>query len=104
VPAITVRELKARLDSGERIFLLDVREPHEAEISSIGAVLIPKDVVRQRLNEIPRDLPVVVHCRSGVRSADVVRWLEDEGYQNAVNLAGGINAWARDIDRSVPLY
>jgi adenylyltransferase/sulfurtransferase len=104
-PAITVRELKQRLDGGESIFLLDVREPHEAEISNLaGAVLIPKDVVRQRLNEIPRDAPVVTYCRSGARSADVVRWLEDEGYQNAVNLAGGINAWAREIDPAVPIY
>ncbi len=104
VPAITVKELKSRLDDGESLFILDVREPHEAEISTMGAVLIPKGVVRQRLNEIPRDVPLVVHCRSGQRSADVVRWLEAEGYQNAVNLAGGINAWARLIDDSVPVY
>lgn len=104
VPAISVKELKKRLDDGENLFLLDVREPHEAEISSIGALLIPKNVVRQRLNEIPRDVPLVVHCRTGVRSADVVRWLEEEGYTNAVNLAGGITAWAREIDPSVPIY
>jgi adenylyltransferase/sulfurtransferase len=104
VPAITVQTLKAHLDAGEDIFVLDVREPHEAEISTIGAVLIPKDVVRQRLNESPRDVPVVVHCRSGARSATVVRWLEDEGYNNAVNLAGGINAWARQIDPDILIY
>lgn len=105
VPGITVRELKDRLDAGETLFVLDVRDPHEAEISSMGAnALIPKNVVRQRLNEIPRDVPVVVHCRTGVRSADVVRWLEDEGFTNAVNLLGGINAWANKIDPSVPVY
>jgi adenylyltransferase/sulfurtransferase len=104
VPAISVRELKRRMDAGERVFLLDVREPHEAEISSMGAVLIPKDVVRQRLNEIPREGVVVVHCRSGARSATVVRWLEDEGYTNAINLAGGINAWAREIDPDMMIY
>ncbi|KAB2903357.1 MAG: molybdopterin-synthase adenylyltransferase MoeB [Anaerolineae bacterium] len=105
VPGITVRELKDRLDAGEPLFVLDVRDPHEAEISSMGAnALIPKNVVRQRLNEIPRDVPVVVHCRTGVRSADVVRWLEDEGFTNAVNLLGGINAWANKIDPSVPVY
>jgi adenylyltransferase/sulfurtransferase len=104
VPAITVRELKARLDAGENLFLLDVREPHEADISTFGGTLIPKDVVRQRLNEIPRDVPVVVYCRSGSRSATVVRWLEDEHYTNAVNLAGGINAWAREIDPSLMIY
>jgi adenylyltransferase/sulfurtransferase len=104
VPAISVRTLKQRLDSGETIFVLDVREPHEADISAIGGVLIPKDVVRQRLNEIPQDIPVVVHCRSGARSATVVRWLQDEGYQNVTNLAGGINAWAREIDPSILVY
>jgi sulfur-carrier protein adenylyltransferase/sulfurtransferase len=105
VPAISVRQFKDRLDAGENFFLLDVRDPHEADISSMGAdKLIPKNVVRQRLNEIPRDVPVVVHCRTGVRSADVVRWLEDEGYTNAVNLAGGINAWAEKVDNSLPTY
>ncbi len=104
VPAMTVHDLKRRLDSGEALFLLDVREPHEAEISSIGGALIPKDVLRQRLNEVPRDLPVVVYCRSGSRSATVVRWLENDGYTNAVNLAGGINAWAREIDPRLLIY
>jgi len=104
VVAITVKDLKNRLDGGENLFLLDVREPHEAEISNIGAHLIPKNVVRQRLNEIPRDVPVVVHCRTGVRSAEVVGWLMDEGYQDVVNLAGGINAWASKIDTSIPTY
>jgi rhodanese-related sulfurtransferase len=66
--------------------------------------LIPKDVVRQRLNEVPHDVPVVVYCRSGSRSATVVRWLEDDGYSNVVNLAGGINAWAREIDPSIMIY
>lgn len=105
VPAISVRQLNEKRQAGEEFFLLDVREPHEAEISQIGAdILIPKNVVRQRLNEIPRDVPVIVHCRSGVRSADVVRWLQDEGYTDVVNLAGGINAWAREIDQTVPVY
>lgn len=104
IPAISVKQLKERLDAGENLFVLDVRDPHEAEISSMGAALIPKGVVRQRLNEIPRDVPVVVHCRTGVRSGEVVRWLEDEGYTNAVNLAGGINAWATKIDTTLPTY
>ncbi len=101
---ISAPDLARRLQQGNHIRLLDVREPHEAEISSMGAVLIPKDVVRQRLNEIPRDGLVVVHCRTGARSATVVRWLEDEGYTNAVNLAGGINAWAREIDPDILIY
>lgn len=104
VPTISVQDLKRKLEAGEDFFFLDVREPHEAEISQIGAVLIPKGVVRQRLNEIPRDQQVVVHCRSGARSADVVRWLQDEGYSDVYNVAGGINAWAKLIDPSVPIY
>ncbi|NJL93923.1 MAG: molybdopterin-synthase adenylyltransferase MoeB [Anaerolineae bacterium] len=105
VPAISVREFAGWRSSGQAFFLLDVRDPHEAEISQMGAdALIPKNVVRQRLNELPRDLPLVVYCRSGARSADVVRWLEDEGFTKAVNLAGGINAWAREVDPSLPTY
>lgn len=104
VAAITVQDLKRKVDAGENFFLLDVREPHEAEISQMGGYLIPKNVVRQRLNEIPRDQPIVVHCRTGVRSAEVTRWLEDEGYNDVVNLAGGINAWASKIDTSLPTY
>jgi adenylyltransferase/sulfurtransferase len=104
VPTISVFDLKKKIDTGEKFFLLDVREPHEADISAMGGKLIPKNVVRQRLNEIPRDVPIVVHCRTGVRSADVTRWLLQEGYQDVVNLAGGINAWASKIDPSLPTY
>jgi adenylyltransferase/sulfurtransferase len=104
VPAVSARQLKSHLDAGENWFILDVREPHEAEISSMGGALVPQNVVRQRLNEIPRDVPVVVVCRTGGRSANVVRILEEEGYANAVNLVGGINAWAREIDPDLPIY
>jgi len=105
VPAITVKEYKARLDAGEKMFLLDVRDPHEADISDMGAdKLIPKGQVHKHLDEIPRDIPVIVQCRSGARSADIVRLLESEGFTNSVNLAGGINAWARKIDTSLPTY
>ena len=104
VPTLSVRDLKARLDAGEPLFLLDVREPHEAEISTIGGTLIPQNAVRQRLDEIPRDVPVIVYCRNGGRSARAVRWLENAGYTNALNLAGGINAWAREIDPALPVY
>lgn len=105
VPVISVTQYKARLDAGEEIFLLDVRDPHEADISAMGAhLLIPKGKIRKHLDEIPRDVPVVVHCRTGKRSADVVRILEAEGFTNTVNLAGGINAWARKIDPSLPTY
>lgn len=105
VPAITVTEFKTWRDEGRELFLLDVRDPHEAEISSMGADhLIPKNVLRQRLNEIPRDQTLVIHCRTGARSADVTRWLQEEGYSDVYNLAGGINAWAKKIDPSLPTY
>lgn len=104
IPAITVQDFQAKRDNGENFFLLDVRELHEADISQMGAdAIIPKNVVRQRLNELPRDLPIIVHCRTGVRSAEVTRWLEDEGF-TATNLAGGINAYATKIDPNIPTY
>jgi adenylyltransferase/sulfurtransferase len=104
IKVISVRQLKEKFDAGEDFFLLDVRDPHEVDISSIGGTLIPKNVVRQRLNEIPRDVPLVIYCRTGNRSGEVTRWLEDEGYDDVVNLAGGINAWATKIDTSLPTY
>lgn len=104
VPAISVQELKARWEKNQPFFLLDVREPYETEISSLGGALIPKDEVRQHLDEVPRDILVVVYCRTGTRSADVVRWLEEEGYTHAIYLEGGINAWAREIDPEMLIY
>ena len=107
-PEISVTELKRRLDAKERLVLLDVREPHEYEIASIdGARLIPLAELPPRLNEIDeggRDQLVVVHCHSGVRSAQAVRLLQAAGFQNAYNLAGGIDAWSEQIDSGVPRY
>lgn len=105
IPAISVKQLKSRLEDGQNLLLIDVRDAHELDISRLDmAVHIPKNEVKHRLDEIPRDIPVVVQCRTGVRSSEVVSWLMDAGYQNAVNLAGGINAWARLIDPTVPEY
>ncbi|PJF44343.1 MAG: molybdenum cofactor biosynthesis protein MoeB [Phototrophicales bacterium] len=105
IPAISVKQLKSRLDSGEQLVIIDVREAHERDISALDvAIHIPKGEVRQRLSEIPHNVPVVVHCRTGGRSGEVVKWLMEEGYTNVVNLAGGINAWARLIDPSIPEY
>ena len=105
IPAISAPELKQRLDSGEELLVIDVRDHHELDISHLDfAKHIQKDTVRDRLSDIPRDIPVIVHCRTGIRSGDVVAFLQREGYDNAVNLAGGINAWARLIDDSVPQY
>jgi sulfur-carrier protein adenylyltransferase/sulfurtransferase len=105
VKSITVADLKAQLDAGADILLLDVRDPHELEISAIeGSLRIPKSQVVARANEIPRDREVVVHCKTGVRSRDSILMLQDLGFTNLVNLKGGINAWAREIDPSLPTY
>ena len=85
--------------------ILDVREPQEWAISRIeDSLFIRKDDVLNHLDEIPRDRDVMVMCRSGIRSADVIRWLNQKEYTNLYNMAGGINAWARQIDPSVPVY
>lgn len=104
---INVTELDARLRSGEEIFILDVREPHEVEISNIeGAVLIPLRQLEDRLEELAavRDKEIVVHCRTGGRSAAACELLMQHGFTNPKNLAGGINRWAQLIDPSLPMY
>lgn len=102
---VTVQELKQMLDSKETFQLIDVREPHEADIASIGGELIPMGTVMTHLDKISRDQKVVIHCRSGARSGSVIQALETQhGYTNLYNLKGGILAWAREIDSSVPTY
>ncbi|GIV58158.1 MAG: molybdenum cofactor biosynthesis protein MoeB [Rhodothermaceae bacterium] len=106
VPEITVTELKARLDRGERPFILDVRKPHEYEIANLGAPLIPLDELADRLDELApyRDQEIIVHCRSGARSARAVKLLREHGFHGAVNLKGGILAWSDEVDPGVPKY
>jgi sulfur-carrier protein adenylyltransferase/sulfurtransferase len=105
VRSITVGELKARLDAGDDLLIVDVREPHEREISNIeGSLLIPKGQVVARAAEIPKDREVVMQCKTGARSRDAIIMLQRLGYTNLVNLTGGINAWAREIDPSLPVY
>lgn len=102
---ITVKELKTKIDNNEDIEIIDVREPYEAELASIGAKLIPMGEIDERKGEIPMDKPVVVHCRSGKRSASVIELLTAMyGYDNLHNLKGGIIAWAEEIDPSLPTY
>jgi adenylyltransferase/sulfurtransferase len=107
IPQMTPKELKARLDQGDPLFILDVREPHEWEISnlaSLGAVLIPKGQVLDRMNELDTASEIVVQCRTGARSADVVGLLQEHGFNKLHNLDGGINQWAREVDKSLPVY
>jgi molybdopterin/thiamine biosynthesis adenylyltransferase/rhodanese-related sulfurtransferase len=104
IPQLTVKELKARRDRGEDIYLLDVREPYEVQIAQIGGTVIPQNEVPNRLAEIPRDREIVVHCRSGARSQRIAEFLKQSGYTQVVNLAGGILAWSDEIDPAVQKY
>ena len=91
---ITVEELKEMQDQGETFQLIDVREPHEYEEANLGAKLIPLGEVKDHVDEIKRDEKVVVHCRSGKRSAQAIQYLEQQhGFDNLYNLEGGILAY-----------
>ena len=104
IPQLSVKELKHRIDAGEDVFILDVREPYEYQIAQIGGKLIPQNDVPQRLAEIPRDREIVVQCRSGARSQRIAEFLKQSGYTQVVNLAGGILAWSDEIDPRVQKY
>lgn len=101
---ISVKELKSMIDRKDNFQLIDVREQHEADICSIGAELIPMGDVLDNLDKIKKDIPVVIHCRSGKRSAAIIEALSSQGYTNLINLKGGILAWADEIDPSMPKY
>ena len=104
IPQLSVKELKQRIDAGEDVFILDVREPYEYQIAQIGGKLIPQNDVPQRLADIPRDREIVVQCRSGAHSQRIAEFLKQSGYPKVVNLAGGILAWADEIDPKVQKY
>jgi adenylyltransferase/sulfurtransferase len=104
VPEIQVEELKRRLDAGDDIFVLDVREPHEYQICNIGGHLIPLGDLPKRVNELDTSREIVAHCRSGVRSAKAVNFLRQAGFKKVHNLAGGILAWADRVDPTMPKY
>jgi len=104
---ITPLELKQKFDAHENFLLVDVREPHEYEIVRIpGSVLIPKDRILSgdALSELPQDRPIVLHCKSGARSAEALAALHQAGFADAVHVGGGVLAWAREIDPSLPTY
>ncbi len=102
---IDVTTLKSMFDNGEKFMLLDVREKDEYARAKIdGADLIPMGQVPSRINEVTKDYPLVVHCHHGGRSAKVVAWLRQNGFANASNLTGGIDAWSLNIDSTVPRY
>jgi adenylyltransferase/sulfurtransferase len=102
---ITVRELKDRMDKGDKVFLLDVREPHEYSMAKIeGSVLIPLGELPSSLEKLDQDVEIVALCKMGMRSADAVMFLLQQGFSNVKNLVGGIDAWSVEIDQSVPRY
>jgi adenylyltransferase/sulfurtransferase len=102
---ITALELKARLDRGARPVMIDVREPYESAICRIpGATLIPLREVPARFTELDPNAEIVVHCKMGLRSDQAAGFLRQRGFRNVLNLRGGIDAWARDVDPSMPRY
>ncbi|MDE3057087.1 MAG: molybdopterin-synthase adenylyltransferase MoeB [Bacteroidota bacterium] len=101
---ITVEQLKARLDRGDDLFILDVREPHEYEIANIGAPLIPLGELPKRFREIDSSKEIIIHCKSGRRSALAADFLRKNGFKSVKNLVGGIDAWSERIDPNVPHY
>jgi molybdopterin/thiamine biosynthesis adenylyltransferase/rhodanese-related sulfurtransferase len=104
VPEIQVEELKRRLDAGEDLFVLDVREPHEYQICNLKGHLIPLGDLPKRVHELDSSHEIVAHCRSGVRSAKAVTFLQQAGFKKVHNLSGGILAWADRIDPKMPKY
>ena len=102
---LTVQQLQQMREAEEPLQVIDVREPWEVEICSIGAHHIPMGEILTRVEEIKKDVPVVIHCRSGARSANVVNALEMQlGLTNLYNLRGGILAWANEIDQTLEQY
>jgi sulfur-carrier protein adenylyltransferase/sulfurtransferase len=104
VPEITPRDLKSRLDRGDDLFILDVREPHEFQICNLNGHLIPLGELPHHLHELDSSREIVAHCRSGKRSAEAVDFLRKAGFRKIVNLKGGILAWSDEVDPSVPKY
>jgi sulfur-carrier protein adenylyltransferase/sulfurtransferase len=104
IPEITPRDLKTRLDRGDDLYILDVREPHEFQICNLQGHLIPLGELSRRVHELDSSREIVTHCRSGKRSADAVQFLQQAGFKKIWNLKGGILAWSDEVDPSVPKY
>jgi molybdopterin/thiamine biosynthesis adenylyltransferase/rhodanese-related sulfurtransferase/molybdopterin converting factor small subunit len=104
IPEITATELKARQDRGDKLFILDVREPHEYQICNLNGKLIPLGELTRRVNELDSSVEMVVHCRSGKRSADAIHFLQTAGFKKLWNLKGGVLAWADEVDPRMPKY
>ena len=105
VPQIDVTELQRRRAAGEDVAILDVREEWERDICSLDTIIaIPLNELPQSFEKLPKDRALVVLCHHGMRSLRAAGWLRANGFDNAVNLAGGIDAWAKQIDRQMKVY
>ena len=104
VPEITPKELKTRLDRGDDIYILDVREPHEYQICNINGHLIPLGELSKRVHELDSSREIVTHCKSGKRSAEAVEFLRGAGFRKISSLKGGILGWSDEVDPTVPKY
>ena len=104
VKEITVQELKQKIDAKEDFQLIDVREKHEYDFVNLGAELIPLNTVLDNVEKFSRDKQVIIHCKGGVRSAKAIQALEEKGFTNLYNLKGGIVAYAKEVDESLPVY
>ncbi len=105
IKEISAQQLAALLQGEESIQVIDVREPWEFEICHIGGELIPMQTIPNYFDKVAKDKPVIVHCHHGVRSANVIHWLQKtHGFTNLYNLEGGIHAWSEEVDSSVATY
>jgi adenylyltransferase/sulfurtransferase len=107
LPEISVTELDERLERGDPLSLVDVREPHEREIADlpeVGQLRIPLGQLLDRVSELEQDVPVILYCRSGSRSGWATQELRALGFENVWNLKGGLLAWKDGVDPSIPAY
>jgi adenylyltransferase/sulfurtransferase len=103
--AITPKELKSRIDKGDKLILLDVREQWEYDLAKLaGSTLIPLGSLPQFLTKLDRDTEIIAICHHGMRSADATNFLLQQGFKNVKNLVGGIDAWSVQVDGTVPRY
>jgi len=103
--SISPKELRARLDKGDKLVLLDVREPWEYDLAKlVGSILIPLATLPQSMAKLDREAEIVAICHHGMRSADATNFLLQQGFASVKNLVGGIDAWSVQVDGSVPRY
>lgn len=103
--AITPKELKDRLDKGDKLVLLDVREPWENQLAKLdNSILIPLGTLPNSLSKLDRKAEIIAYCHHGMRSGDATEFLLQQGFSNVRNLIGGIDAWSIQVDGSIPRY